>query len=146
MNARSLLEPVRLGQFLSVGILGGLVDNAVLVSLVEGGSIEPVVAAVGAKEASILVMFLVNDNWTFADQDAATGFARAKRFLKSNVVRSGGALVGIATLHVLSAWFGVWYLLANVLGICVGFFFNYTLESLVTWRVHRSADALGADD
>lgn len=141
MNVRSLLEPVRVGQFLSVGVVGGIVDNAVLVSLVELAAVQPTFAAVGAKEASILLMFVVNDRWTFSDQETDGRLARAKRLGKSNVVRSAGAGVGIATLHVLSNWFGVWYLLANVIGIGVGFFFNYTFESLLTWQVHRTASA-----
>lgn len=134
---RSLLAPVRLGQFLSVGVAGGLLDNAVLVALVELGSLEPVVAAVGAKEASILLMFALNERWTFAGYDEGGYVHRVRRLLKSNVVRSGGALVGIATLFVLHQWLGVWYLAANILGIGIGFFFNYTFESLVTWRVHQ---------
>lgn len=130
-----LLSSIRLGQFLVVGIVGALVDNTLLITLVELAKLEPVVAAFGAKEASILVMFVVNDRWTFAEQPAAGGWETVVRFLKSNAVRAGGAGVGIGTLYVLTHEFGLGYLVANVLGIGTGFVFNYTFESLVTWRI-----------
>ncbi len=136
-GVRQLVAPVRFTQFLSVGAVGAVVDNAVLVLLVELVAVEPVVAAVGAKESSILLMFALNERWTFDDHGSGGLRERGWRLLKSNVVRSGGAVVGIATLYALVRWAGLWYLAANVFGIGVGFFFNYTFESLVTWRVHE---------
>ncbi|NEU58820.1 GtrA family protein [Halorussus sp. MSC15.2] len=52
-----------------------------------------------------------------------------RRFLKSNVVRTGGVGVAVLVLHVLHNVFGLWYLLANVAGIGVGFVVNYVFES-----------------
>lgn len=131
-----LASAARLGQFASVGAVGAVCDNLVLVGLVEGGLLGTVPAAVVAKETAIALMFVLNEVWTFSGADGRGSVLR--RFLTSNVVRGGGAAVGIAVLYVLHTWFGVWYLLANVIGIGVGFTVNYVAESLVTWRVHRS--------
>ncbi|PSP80116.1 GtrA family protein [Halobacteriales archaeon QS_1_68_20] len=136
-GVRQLVAPARFSKFLSVGAVGAVVDNTVLVLLVELVAVEPVFAAVGAKETSILLMFALNERWTFGEHGGGGLRDRGWRLLKSNVVRSGGAIVGIATLYVLYRWAGLWYLAANVFGIGVGFFFNYTFESLVTWRVHE---------
>lgn len=134
----TLLSPLRFTKFLSIGAVGALVDNAVLVGFVELLAIEPVLAAVGAKELSIIVMFVLNERWTFGDVIGGGRRTQLWRLVKSNTVRSGGAAVGITVLYLLTTWLDVWYLVANVLGIGVGFIFNYTLESVLTWQVHHS--------
>jgi putative flippase GtrA len=139
-TARRLACP-RLGQFLSVGAAGALVDNAVLVGLVELAALSPELAAVGAKEASILFMFVLNEHWTFAEHSAGTW---RRRLVSSHGVRVVGAAVGIGTLAALTA-VGVHYLLANVVGIGVGFAFNYALESLVTWQVASAGAGSGTN-
>jgi len=131
----ALWSVARLGRFASVGAVGAVCDNLVLAGLVETDLLAPVAGAVVAKEVSIAVMFALNEVWTFSE--AGSGGGPLRRFLTSNAVRGGGAVVGIAVLYALTAWLGVWYLLANVVGIGVGFALNYTAETLVTWRVHR---------
>jgi putative flippase GtrA len=133
-----LLSVARAGQFLSIGVVGAICDNAVLVGLVELGHLQPTIAKLGAAETAILVMFVLNENVTFAD--AAEGGPRAilRRLVTSHVVRAGGALTAIAVLYVLNGQFGVWYLAANVAGMVVGLFVNYVFESIVTWGVGRN--------
>lgn len=117
-------------------MVGALVDNGVLIALVETGSLTPTPGAVISKECAIVVMFVLNERITFAGYGGRGVGSRGRRFLTSNLVRTGGAAIGIAVLYVLYAWFGVWYVLANVVGIGVGFVANYVMESLATWRVH----------
>lgn len=133
----SLVSGVRLGQFLSAGVVGLLVDNAVLVALVELAGLAPVVAKVGSWEAAVVVIFCVNERWTFAAWGDAGTLAVLRRFLKSNLIRVGGFAVTVAVLYALTEWAGVWYVAANVAGIGAGFVLNYCFESLLTWRVHR---------
>ncbi|WP_246988181.1 GtrA family protein [Halorientalis marina] len=132
-----LLSVVRMGQFLSVGILGAVVDNAVLVAVVEFAAVQPTLAKIASAEAAIVLMFLLNENWTFSETGTVSYAALARRFLTSNTVRIGGAATALVVLHVLHEQFGVWYLAANVAGIGVGFVVNYVLESRFTWRVIR---------
>lgn len=134
---RLLVAPVRMGLFVSVGVVGGLCENLVLVGLVESSLLAPLAGAALAKETSIVVMFALNERFTFAEAGAAGVGNVVRRFLRSNVVRAGGALTGLAVLAVLHRGFGVHYVVANVLGIGVGFFVNYVAETLVTWRVHE---------
>lgn len=131
---KSLLSPIRFTQFLSVGIVGLLVDNASLVVLVQSTDLAPHFAAFPSKELSIMVMFLLNERWTFAKTKNSDSRLTV-RFLKSNLVRSVGAAVGIAVLYVLTQFVGIWYVAANIAGIGVGFVFNYVLESLFTWEI-----------
>ena len=134
---RSLASGPRLGQFASVGFLGATVDMAVLVAVVEITGVAPVLAKVVAAEAAIFVMFCVNERWTFSQFGRSTFPALTRRFLKSNLVRVGGVSVAVGVLFLLHNGFGMWYVLANVIGIGTGFFVNYTFESLFTWRVHH---------
>lgn len=136
----------RLGRFASAGLVGAAVDTAVLAALVELTVLGPATAKVLSWEGSIVVVFLVNDRWTFDDYGSRTPRALGRRFLRSNLVRAGGFLVTLAVLAALVYGidvsllvFGrdVWYLAANAIGLGCGFVVNYSLESLFTWRVHR---------
>ncbi|WP_137289589.1 GtrA family protein [Natronorubrum halophilum] len=134
---RALLSTTRFGQFAGVGIVGATVDNLVLVLLVESTALGPVGAKVISWELSIVVIFAVNERWTFSEYGAMTPRALGKRFLRSNAVRFAGFLVTLSVLATLVNLFGVWYLAANLIGTAIGFFVNYTCESLYTWKVHR---------
>ncbi|PSP62156.1 sugar translocase [Halobacteriales archaeon QH_8_64_26] len=135
-RAAALQSGVRLGQFLSIGVLGALFDNGLLVVLYGLGSVPLGIAKFASAEAAILLMFVCNERVTFAEWGAGGNRDLARRVLTSNLVRLGGVLVATGVLLVL-AELGVWYVLANVIGIGVGALLNYVLESLLTWRVHR---------
>ncbi|MFC4448713.1 GtrA family protein [Halorussus aquaticus] len=135
---RSLLAGRRFGQFLSVGAFGAVVDNIVLASVVEMTTVPTLAAKVLSAETAIVIMFLINDSWTFDEYGRRSFGSLVRRFLKSNVVRTGGVGVAVLVLHVLHNVFGLWYLLANVAGIGVGFVVNYVFESIFTWRVEET--------
>ncbi|MGM0388057.1 MAG: GtrA family protein [Natrinema limicola] len=137
MRVRALCSTTRFGQFVGVGAVGAAVDNVVLVLVVEATVLGPVIAKVLSWELGIAVIFAINERWTFADYGKSGLRPLGKRFLRSNVVRLGGFLVTLAVLAGLVRRFAVWYVLANVVGIGVGFFVNYTCESLYTWQVHQ---------
>ncbi|OIB56250.1 GtrA family protein [Natrialba sp. SSL1] len=133
----ALLSTSRFTQFASVGLVGATVDNVGLITLVELTGLDPVFAKVISWELSIVVIFILNEYWTFASHGKMSVWAFGRRFLRSNAVRFGGFLVTLTVLAVLVNWYGVNYVIANVIGIGVGFFVNYTCESLYTWKVHQ---------
>ncbi|RRJ31015.1 GtrA family protein [Halocatena pleomorpha] len=128
----------RFAQFLLVGLFGMFIDNAVLALLMEGWQPPLVLAALGGKEASIATMFILNELWTFAETPPNQNRWIGARLARSHLVRFIGAGVGVSVLMALNQMFGVWYLFANIIGIGAGFIFNYTLESTITWQVHRA--------
>ncbi|GGL28754.1 hypothetical protein GCM10009037_10480 [Halarchaeum grantii] len=132
--AAALLQPARAGQFLAVGALGALLDNAALVVLHDVLAFGLLPAKLVAAEASIILMFAVNERWTFDSWGARGVRALARRLLTSNAVRAVGLATGIAVLFALTRA-GVWYLAANVVGLGVGFVVNYCFENVLTWRV-----------
>jgi len=140
---RTLVSGVRFGQFASVGALGAVVDNTVLGALLNAG-VGPELAKLAGAEAAIVVMFLINEHWTFADEGATGPAAFLRRLLTSNLVRAGGVLVATVVfslvyrtfdVSVAVAGFELWFLVANMMGIGVGLVVNYVAESLFTWRV-----------
>ena len=134
---RALLSTARFGQFAGVGLVGATVDMIGLALLVDVLGVWYLGAKAISWELSIVVIFVINEHWTFASYGAMTPRALGRRFLRSNAVRFAGFLVTLAVYGFLVDRFDVWYLAANVVGLAIGFFVNYTCESLYTWKVHH---------
>jgi putative flippase GtrA len=147
-----LVSGVRFGQFASVGALGAVVDTTVTVLLASQFGIFRGAAKLAGAELAIVVMFLVNEHWTFGDHGNEGLRAVTWRFLKSNLVRVGGVLVATGVFVAVSGLpnpfvtyglpnptplgrFEAWLVVANGVGILAGLAVNYVLESVVTWRL-----------
>ncbi|AWB28043.1 GtrA family protein [Halococcoides cellulosivorans] len=153
----ALLSGVRFGQFVSVGIVGAAADTAVLmVFRLVFGAPELLAKAAGV-ETAILVMFAVNEVWTFADEGAMDPRSLATRIAKSHLVRSGGVTVQLTVYTVLTQIMAVevvlagtdwWFLLASPIAIAAAMGVNYVFESLFTWQVHREdvSDTVASTD
>lgn len=157
---RAIVSGMRFGRFLSVGVVGFVVDTIVILVLTEFATESllgataavaawlpnlvgqfvspPLLAKLASAEAAIIVMFALNERWTFQRWGNAAVLSLLRRFLTSNLVRTGGVAVATTVLLILNGWFGVWVPLANAIGIAIGFVVNFVFESLLTWRVHVS--------
>ncbi|MDR5657202.1 GtrA family protein [Halodesulfurarchaeum sp. HSR-GB] len=145
-RTRALASGARIGQFVSVGLAGAGLETVIVFLLTGLATVPPLGAKAVGAEASISLMFLLNDRVTFAGEGERGIRSTGRRYLKSHTVRLGGLAVAFTTLYVLTAWTeitlrvsgaDVWPTLANVIGIGVGMTINYVAESLITWRVHR---------
>ncbi|MFC7204418.1 GtrA family protein [Haloferax namakaokahaiae] len=140
---KTLASGVRFGKFASVGLVGAAFDLTVSSLLIVFFGVVGEVAKLAGAEVAIIVMFLINDRWTFADAGAAGLAAKLRRFLKSNFVRSGGLLVqvlvvrGFRTVPISIPLFGIdlWQLIPLPVAIGASMFLNYAAETLFTWRV-----------
>ncbi len=146
--ARSLLSASRFGRFASVGVVGAAFDVTTSTLLSELG-VYPELAVFVGIEVAVVVMFLLNDNWTFARQGAAGLRAALGRLARSNLVRAGGILVQLATFRFLFrvvaleldvAGIDGWFVVSKVAGIGTGMVVNYVAESLVTWQVQHGPE------
>ncbi|WP_224447185.1 GtrA family protein [Haloprofundus salilacus] len=148
----------RFGQFVSVGAVGAVCDFAVLLLLSQSGIAATLAAALGVPgaaaelaklggiETAIVVMFLLNEHWTFDGEGVAGTRASVRRLGRSHLVRAGG--VGVQLL-VFSVVYNVlfvdltfesvdlWLVVASGVGIVAGMGVNFVTESLFTWRVQR---------
>ncbi len=143
---RALASGARIGQFVSVGVSGATLETVIVFLLTGLATVHPLAAKAVGAEASISLMFLLNDRWTFAGEGGQGLTATGRRYLKSHTVRIGGLAVAFATLYVLTSLTDIavvvsgadlWPTIANGIGIGVGMTINYVAESLITWRVHR---------
>lgn len=141
---QALVSGVRFTQFVSVGVVGFVCDTAMFVFLTEGLGILREVGLVIGIETAILVMFLVNDNWTFADE--RNGDSLGRRLLRSHAVRIGGAttqFVVFVTIYrflfvpVSLSGIDLWSLFAKGVGVGIAMVVNYVFESIFTWEVHQ---------
>ena len=139
----ALVSGARFGKFASVGAVGAVFDLTVssLLILLFG------VVGEGAKlvgaEVAIVVMFVINDRWTFADAGSDLLVAKVRRFVKSNLVRSGGLVVQVLVVRLLRevqltipvAGIDLWQLIPLPIAIGASMLLNYVAESLITWRI-----------
>lgn len=155
---RAVASTARFGRFVSVGVAGGSLETVVVAVLtagvVAGLSIQPLLAKAVGAEASITLMFLLNDRWTFAGEGGHGILSLVRRYVSSHAVRIGGLAVAFATLYVLTAWTSVrivvaganlWPTIANGVGIVVGMTVNFVAESLITWRVYAEEGVEGVE-
>jgi putative flippase GtrA len=141
----ALLSGARFGQFVSVGVVGAISDNAVLATLKLLLGVPELWAKAAGVETAIVVMFLVNEHWTFAGQGESGRVPFLKRLGKSHLVRSGGvtvqlvvywALVTLVDIELVVFGTDLWFLAASPIAIGVAMSVNYVFESLFTWEVH----------
>ncbi|MFB6160165.1 MAG: GtrA family protein [Haloferacaceae archaeon] len=140
----ALLSGVRFGQFASVGVVGALFDNATLATLKLAFGVSELWAKAAGVEVAIVVMFLVNERWTFADEGDAGRGPFLRRLVTSHAVRTGGVTVQLLVYWLLTQRLAVelvllgtdlWFLVASPVAIGVAMLVNYVAEGLFTWRV-----------
>jgi putative flippase GtrA len=140
----ALAAPRRFGKFVSVGVVGAAFDTIVLLTLVEVfGVLEEVAVLVGI-ETAILVMFTLNEGWTFSEAGTDGRRATSRRLGRSHAVRAAGAVVQflvfvtifrLPSVTLSIAGLDAWLLVAKGVGVACGMVVNYVFETLFTWRV-----------
>jgi putative flippase GtrA len=140
----ALLSGVRFGKFASVGAVGAVFDVTTTTALIVLFDVLNEYAKLAGAEVAIVVMFFINEHWTFADAGTAEGvLPTLRRLLTSNVVRSGGLAVQFLVVRAfreagftyLVLGFDVWELLPIPLAIGASMLLNYVAESVFTWRI-----------
>jgi putative flippase GtrA len=139
-----LIHTTRIGQFVSVGAIGAIIETLIVAVLTAGFDVGPLFSKAIGAEASISTMFSINDRWTFAKEGSATSVAILKRWMKSHFVRTGGLAISFTVLYILTSYLEIslniygadfWPAVANFIGISVGMIINYVAESLITWDI-----------
>lgn len=139
----ALLSGVRFGKFVSVGAVGAVFDMATTTALIVFLGVLGEYAKLVGAEVAIVVMFLINENWTFAEEGATGLFPTVRRFLTSNLVRSGGLALQFLVvrslrqldLSVVVFGFDFWQVIPIPIAIAASMLVNYVAESTLTWRI-----------
>jgi dolichol-phosphate mannosyltransferase len=129
---RSVLSP-RLIKFGIVGASGVVVNVGALYLFTEFARIPYFVASVIAIELSILSNFTVNLLWTWRDRSKeGTLWTTIVRY---HIGAGATAFLGnYLILIALTEFFGMHYMISNLIGIAVGTFSNYLINDLWTFK------------
>lgn len=119
---------VRLSKFLLVGGTGVFVNSLALLILFQWVHLPLLLASALAVELAITNNFCWNDRWTFR----RTGIS-LRRFIRFNLVSLGGLIITTMTLWLLVGHLGIYYLIANLLGIALATVWNFSASSWWTW-------------
>jgi len=118
----------RLLKFGAVGATGVIINTSALYVLSRWLGLPLLLASAIAVELAIVSNFFWNNRWTFACRSSSL-----VRFAKFNAV----SLVGL-TLNVTIVWgltrTGLYFLIANLVGIGVGVAVNYACSVAWVWR------------
>ena len=141
-----LVSGVRFGKFASVGAIGAVFDLTVSTFLIVWLGVLGEYAKLVGAEVAIVVMFIINENWTFAEAGADGLLPTLRRLVTSNVVRSGGVAVQLLVVWAFRqvdvsltvAGVDFWQLIPLPVAIGLSVLLNYVMESLFTWRVGRT--------
>jgi putative flippase GtrA len=129
----------KIGKYFSVGILGLIIDNGVLLLLINIFNVSPQVSTLIAAECGNLNNFFINDKWTFRDsKDSSSFWSRILKYHAAIIVGYviSRILVFPIVYSFVSPHFGhnISALISNNLSIATSFIFNFLINSLWTWR------------
>jgi dolichol-phosphate mannosyltransferase len=125
---------IRFVKFGLVGLSGILVNEGLLWLLTENIGLYYLLSAAIAVETAIITNFILNDIWTFRDRRTPGNKSLLGRGLKFNLVSLGGLGINIAILWIITDVVGISYLISNLIGIAGATLWNFTINTLWTWR------------
>ncbi len=126
------LLQLRIIKFGLVGMTGVGVNMGMLYILTEYLHIIYIISSLIAIEISILSNFFLNDLWTWGDRVKKSFW---ERFIQYHIsVGLTAILANWLILLLLTEFFGIYYLISNLIGIAVGTLSNYILNDLWTFK------------
>lgn len=94
------------------------------------------IASVIGVEIAIFFQFNSHERWTFRHRNREGNLFM--RFVKFNASSIVSPLIIVTTVNVVSTQWDISPYIANILGVALGFIWNWTVNSLVIWpHFHR---------
>jgi dolichol-phosphate mannosyltransferase len=122
-----------------VGLTGVVVNQGLLVFLKEVVGLALPIASIIAIQTAILNNFIWNDIWTFKETSQPQKISnRWHRLLAFEVVSAGGAVINFVVLNLMVLFLATDYQIANIIGILLGFIWNFMVNRRFTWVKNRS--------
>lgn len=120
-------------KFCAVGAVGAVLNLVVLYSLTELGVFYIISGLLGI-EAGLLSNFFLNRSWTFKDRQGRGLRYVLTALYRDHAVRFVGIVLNIVILWILTSFFGLYYLLSQIIGIGVAMLWNYGGNQWWTWE------------
>jgi dolichol-phosphate mannosyltransferase len=118
----------RLLKFGAVGATGVIINTTILYLLSHWLALPLLLSSAIAVEVTIVSNFFWNNRWTFACRNSSLA-----RFAKFNVASLAGLAVNVTTVWGLTRT-GLYFLIANLVGIGAGVAVNYACSVVWVWR------------
>ncbi|MCJ7639272.1 MAG: GtrA family protein [Euryarchaeota archaeon] len=120
-------------KFCAVGGVGAILNLVVLYSLTELGVFYLISGLLGM-EAGLLSNFFLNRSWTFKDRQGRGLSYVLTALYRDHAVRFVGIVLNLLILWILTSFFGLYYLLSQLIGIGVAMLWNYGGNQWWTWE------------
>ena len=127
-------ELKRFVKFCLVGLSGVVVNLGVFWIWATYTGLPKIVCSAIAIEISIITNFLLNDYYTFSDRRSGKSFSVFARLGKYNLISSPGGILNLIVFPILNSVLGVYFLLAQLIGIVVSILWNYLMNNFWTWK------------
>lgn len=111
-------------RFMIVGFLNTILDYSLFNALYYISGIHLISANIVSGSAAILLSFLLNRNWTFADRRSSRGALR--QFGRHVLTASGGLVLSTLTVWLVAHVFPAY--LAKLVAVTVSFSWNFALS------------------
>ena len=118
-----------------VGVSGVFVNLGLYLFLTRYYEISEVVAPLIAIESALISNFILNNFWTFGKR--ITQSRIRVKFVKFHLVSGFSALINYSTFLTLFLVFGLYDILANLIGIGLAAIVNYLINSNWTWKDNK---------
>lgn len=123
----------RLFKFMTVGLIGLLVNEVLLYFFTEYVGLFYLVSAMIGVEIAIINNFIINDKWTFIDRTRGKR-GMFRRGIKFNIVSLAGVAINLVVLYIFVTFFSIHYLISNLIGIGFAFSAKYFVNLDWTWK------------
>ena len=118
-----------------VGVSGVFVNLGLYLFLTRYYEISELVAPLIAIESALISNFILNNFWTFGKR--ITQSRIRVKFVKFHLVSGFSALINYSTFLTLFLVFGLYDILANLIGIGLAAIVNYLINSNWTWKDNK---------
>lgn len=126
-------------KFTAVGALGTLVNLAIL-KLLLILNVDFRISSALAIELSTLHNFALHEKWTFADRSKGSVIERIVRCFKFHLAVLPALLTQYVVAQTLNIFLALEPLIAQFIGIVMGFIVNYTLSELGVWKPRKTIE------
>ena len=130
-------ESRRLVKFMATGLAGIDFSVGLLWFMTEIMGIFYLVSGVISKEVGIVFSFVLSEFWVFNDRVLPymrTAKDSIKRLVKFNINRILSIFIVTACMAIFTEFFGLNYIISNLIGICIAFPFNYIVSNGHIWK------------
>ena len=126
-------ELLRIIKFSFVGGLAAIINLICLYLLTNFGQLHYLLSGLIAIEIGLVSSFFMNKSLTFKDRNLNGSKSLIKSLLRDHIVRSGGIIINMVILAILTK-IGLFYMLSQMVGIWFAGVWNFSGNKWWTWE------------